>query len=98
MESRLKGRVTFNTNTFISNTGIYALLPGHSPATPATASPHHVSQGQGLIFHVSGCSPRLLHGIDRFHKLIVILIEPMRAANKNKVASVILFIDVIRLH
>lgn len=74
----------------------YALLPWDSPAT---AFPHHVSQGESLVFRVCGCSPRLLNGIDCFHKLMVISVEPSRmAANKNKIASVILFIDVIRLH
>lgn len=64
-----------------------------------TTSPNHLSQGESLIFHVCGCSPRLLNGIDCFHKVMVILVEPIRIAdNKNKTVSVILFTDVIRLH
>lgn len=33
---------------------------------------------KSLIFHVCGCSPRLLNGIDRFHKVMVVFVEPIR--------------------
>lgn len=61
-----------------------ALLPGDSMAV-ATTSPNHLSQGESLIFHVCGCSPRLLNGIDRFHKVVIVFVEPIGIpANKNK--------------
>lgn len=75
-----------------------ALLPGDSLSV-ATTSPNHLSQGKSLIFQVCGCSPRLLNGIDRFHKVMIIFVEPTGIpANKNKIALGTLFTDVTRPH
>lgn len=73
-----------------------ALLPWNSPAV-ATTSPNHLFQCKSLIFHVCSRSPRLLNGIDSFHKVVVIFVEPIRIpASKSKTASDTLFTDVNR--
>lgn len=61
-----------------------ASLPGDSLSV-ATTSPNHVSQGKSLIFQVCGGSPRLLNGIDRFHKVVIIFVESIGiSANKKQ--------------
>lgn len=88
--------MVFSIHIFI-NDKMCALLPWDF-STVATTSLNHISQGKSLIFHVCSCSPRLLNGIDSFHKVVVIFVEPIRIpVPQNEIISDTVLTDVNRV-